>query len=86
MDGAGWISVALLAGFNRVRALAPDGALVRELLRSSRAAELDAQGERVRMARGAWAAFVLPAPGAPVDGAVEAAVLADPAKLGGAQG
>jgi hypothetical protein len=88
MDAEGWITVALLASFNRVRTLTPDVGLVREMLVLSNQAELDGTRERVRMAGGAWAGFVLPpmqaqtqaqagvSPGA-VDEAVQAAVLAN---------
>ncbi|KAA1473060.1 winged helix DNA-binding domain-containing protein, partial [Dentipellis sp. KUC8613] len=58
MDSRGWIPIALLASFRRVRQLTPDAALVHEVLLLSTIVEVI--GEHVRMGSGEWRQFVLP--------------------------
>lgn len=60
MNPEGWISIPLLASFNRIRQLTPDPQLVREVLTLSSAAEVS--GEWVRMGGNQWTQFVLPPP------------------------
>lgn len=60
MDAEGWIPVALLAGFKRIQTLTVDPVLIREMLRLSNQAELDATQDRVRMALGQWTSYLLP--------------------------
>lgn len=60
MDAEGWIPIALLASFKRIKTYTLDPALVREMLRLSNQAELDVTQERVRMALGLWASYLLP--------------------------
>lgn len=60
MDAEGWIPVTLLASFKRIQTHTTDAALVREMLRLSNQAELDITQERVRMALGQWASYLLP--------------------------
>ena len=60
MNPEGWISVPLLASFNRIRQLTPDPQLVREVLTLSSVAEVG--GEWVRMGGNQWTQFVLPPP------------------------
>lgn len=58
MNPEGWISIPLLASFNRIRQLTPEPHLVREVLALSSVAEVN--GEWVRMSGGQWTPFVLP--------------------------
>lgn len=58
MNPEGWISIPLLASFNRIRQLTPEPQLVREVLTLSSVAEVS--GEWVRMGGNQWAQFVLP--------------------------
>jgi len=58
MNPEGWISIPLLASFNRIRQLTPEPHLVREVLALSSVAEVS--GEWVRMGGGQWTQFVLP--------------------------
>lgn len=58
MNPEGWISIQLLASFNRIRQLTPDPPLVREVLALSSVAEVS--GDWVRMGNNQWAPFVLP--------------------------
>lgn len=60
MNQEGWISIPLLASFNRVKQLTriPDAELVREVLTLSSTAEVS--GDWVRMANNQWTRFVLP--------------------------
>lgn len=60
MNPEGWISIPLLASFNRIRQLAPDSQLVREVLSLSLTAEVSE--DWVRMGGNKWAPFVLPPP------------------------
>ena len=60
MNPEGWISIPLLASFNRIRQLTPDPQLVREVLALSSVAEVS--GEWVRMGGNQWGPFVLPPP------------------------
>jgi len=60
MNPEGWISIPLLASFNRIRQLTPEPQLVREVLAMSSVAEVS--GEWVRMGGNQWAPFVLPPP------------------------
>ena len=56
MDARGWISIPLIASFNRVRQLTVDPSLVREVLVLSTVVEV--RDDWVRMA--GWEQFVLP--------------------------
>ena len=58
MNPEGWISIPLLASFNRIRQLTPDPQLVREVLTLSSVAEVS--GDWVRMGGDQWMPFVLP--------------------------
>lgn len=58
MDARGWISISLLASFNRVRRLTLDVHFVRDVLTLSSLVEV--RGNMVRMAGDAWERFVLP--------------------------
>jgi len=58
MNPEGWISIPLLASFNRIRQLTPDPQLVREVLTLSSVAEVG--GDWVRMGGNQWTPFVLP--------------------------
>ncbi|QRV82229.1 La domain-containing protein [Ceratobasidium sp. AG-Ba] len=60
MDSQGWIPVATVASFNRLRRLTPDVHVVREMMSISSIIELSPDGEKARMTQGAWAQFVLP--------------------------
>lgn len=60
MNAEGWISIPLLASFNRIRQLTPDPQLVRDVLTLSSVAEVS--GDWVRMGGNQWAPFVLPPP------------------------
>lgn len=57
MDGDGWIPLAVLASFPRVRALTSDIKLLRDALLNSHAVEVD--GFRIRK-RDGWAVWVFP--------------------------
>lgn len=60
MNPEGWISIPLLASFNRIRQLTPDPQLVRDVLTLSSTAEVS--GDWVRMGGNQWTPFVLPPP------------------------
>ena len=62
MDARGWIPIALLASFKRVRALTPIERVVVDTLALSRIVEVRhvAQGAFVRAGRGEWEPYVLP--------------------------
>lgn len=60
MNPEGWISIPLLASFNRIRQLTPDPQLVRDVLTLSSVAEVS--GDWVRMSGNQWTQFVLPPP------------------------
>ncbi|CAE6345467.1 unnamed protein product [Rhizoctonia solani] len=60
MDAQGWILILTISSFNRLRKLTTDLALVRETIQLSSIVELSSDGEKARMAHGAWAQFVLP--------------------------
>ncbi|THH19626.1 hypothetical protein EW146_g1601 [Bondarzewia mesenterica] len=60
MDSGGWISVPLLASFNRVRQLTMDLRLVRHVLSLSTIVEVADGGDYVRMGAAQWRRFVLP--------------------------
>ncbi|KAG8713603.1 hypothetical protein FRC09_018532 [Ceratobasidium sp. 395] len=60
MDSQGWIPVSTVTSFNRLRRLTLDVQLVREMMMLSALVELSADGEKARMAQGAWSTFVLP--------------------------
>ncbi|KAG8771166.1 hypothetical protein FRC12_003807 [Ceratobasidium sp. 428] len=60
MDSQGWIPVSTVGSFNRLRRLTPDAQLVREMMMLSALVEISADGEKARMAQGAWSTFVLP--------------------------
>jgi hypothetical protein len=59
MDPQGWISIPLLASFNRVRHLTTDIQLVHEVITLS--STLEVNGDWVRMGRQMWKQFLLPA-------------------------
>ncbi|KAI8477098.1 MAG: hypothetical protein J3K34DRAFT_364677, partial [Monoraphidium minutum] len=48
MDAEGWIDLALVAGFNRVRMLTPDPAVILEALAGSAVVESARDGARLR--------------------------------------
>lgn len=58
MDSLGFVSISVLASFNRVRALTSDPTLVRETLALSSLVEV--RGDRARLAHGDWKTWVLP--------------------------
>ncbi|EJD54779.1 hypothetical protein AURDEDRAFT_110265 [Auricularia subglabra TFB-10046 SS5] len=58
MDSRGWIPIALVATFNRVRALTASPALVREVMGVS--ALLEVRGDRVRLRDAQWKPYVTP--------------------------
>lgn len=60
MNPEGWISIPLLASFNRIRQLTPDAQLVRDVLTLSSTAEVS--GDWVRMGGNQWTPFVLQPP------------------------
>jgi la-related protein 1 len=60
MNPEGWISIPLLASFNRIRQLTPDPQLVRDVLTLSSVVEVS--GDWTRMTGNQWAQFVLPPP------------------------
>ena len=60
MAEGGWIPVAVIAGFNRVRMLTPDLAVIIASLQNSTIVELSADGALMR-ARQNWQNWVLPA-------------------------
>jgi hypothetical protein len=60
MDGEGYIPLSLVAGFNRVRMLTPDLALIVEALQQSATVELSPDNLLIR-ARDTWSQWVLPA-------------------------
>ena len=60
MNPEGWISIPLLASFNRIRQLTPDAQLVRDVLTLSSNTEVS--GDWVRMSGNQWTPFVLPPP------------------------
>jgi la-related protein 1 len=60
MNPEGWISIPLLASFNRIRQLTPEPQLVREVLTLSSVVEVS--GDWVRMSGNQWAPFILPPP------------------------
>jgi la-related protein 1 len=74
MNPEGWISIPLLASFNRIRQLTPDPQLVRDVLTLSSVTEVS--GDWVRMGGNQWTQFVLPppTPSAPQPTSLETAV------------
>jgi la-related protein 1 len=64
MDSQGYVSIPLVATFNRIKNLTTDLTLVREMLALSQLVEV--KGDKVRLAKQGWAQWVLP-------GATEAA-------------
>ncbi|TXT04187.1 uncharacterized protein COLE_07884 [Cutaneotrichosporon oleaginosum] len=58
MDAEGWIDIAMIASFNRIKTLTADVATVREVMAFSSLLELE--GERVRLGGGEWRRWVLP--------------------------
>ncbi|KAG8900394.1 hypothetical protein FRB99_006087 [Tulasnella sp. 403] len=60
MDSQGWIDVALIASFNRVRSLTSDINTVREMMALSVVIELSSDGEKCRMMNNGWEPFLLP--------------------------
>jgi len=59
MDAEGWIPATVISGFNRVRMLTPDPAMVPESLRASVAVETSPDGKRLRRKED-WASWLLP--------------------------
>lgn len=70
MNEEGWVPVALLASFNRIKEMTPDPTIVLDAIATSSKVELDAQGTHLRVT-GNWQKWVLagqppqPAPGSP---------------------
>lgn len=60
MDDDGWIPIPIIANFNRVRALAPDPAILAEALLDSTLIEVSSNRESIR-ARDNWQTWTLPA-------------------------
>lgn len=58
MDSRGWIPIALIASFNRVKQLTQDEQLVRDVL--SLSSLIEVRNDHVRMSNGQWHQFVLP--------------------------
>jgi len=58
MDKEGWIDIAMIASFNRIKSLTPDVALVKEVMLLSNL--LEVRDEKVRLARGESKRWVLP--------------------------
>lgn len=58
MDSLGFVSLPLLATFNRVKNLTSDLAIVREMFALSKLVEV--RGDKVRLANRGWAQWVLP--------------------------
>ncbi|QDZ24084.1 putative RNA-binding protein [Chloropicon primus] len=59
MDENGWIPVAVIAAFNRVRALAPDPSMIAAALQDSGLVEVSPDQESIRV-RDSWQSWVLP--------------------------
>ncbi|GAO51088.1 hypothetical protein G7K_5200-t1 [Saitoella complicata NRRL Y-17804] len=59
MDGEGWVAVAFLANFNRVKQLTLDEKVVREACRGSQIVEVSQDGEKARKREG-WEMWVVP--------------------------
>lgn len=77
MNPEGWISIPLLASFNRIRQLTPDPQLVRDVLTLSSTTEVS--GDWVRMGGNQWTQFVLPphTPSAPQSAPPEVTTVQD---------
>lgn len=58
MDAEGWIEIAMIASFNRIKTLTADVAIVREVMGLSGLLELEA--DKVRLGGGEWRRWVLP--------------------------
>lgn len=58
MDLEGWIDIAMIASFNRIKSLTPDVAIVREVMEMS--SLLDVKGDKVRLGGGEAKRWVLP--------------------------
>jgi len=58
MDTEGWISIAMIASFNRIKSLTPDVPLVKEMMQLS--SLLEVQGDHVRIAGEQAKKWVLP--------------------------
>ena len=59
MDDDGWIEISVIANFNRVRALAPNPAVIAEALVGSTLVELSSAGDGIRARE--WQQWTLPA-------------------------
>jgi hypothetical protein len=62
MDSQGWIDIAMIASFNRVRTLTTDASLVRDTMVISSLVEVsdEGRGDKVRLVNHGWVPFVLP--------------------------
>lgn len=58
MDAEGWIDIAMIASFNRIKSLTPYAAIVREVMVLS--SLLEVSGDKVRLAGGEAKRWVLP--------------------------
>lgn len=58
MDEEGWIDIAMIASFNRIKSLTPEPAIVREVMVLS--SLLEVKGDKVRLAGGEAKRWVLP--------------------------
>ena len=58
MDSQGWIDIAMISSFNRVKSLTPDNTIVREVMTLS--SLLEVRDEKVRLANGESKRWVLP--------------------------
>jgi la-related protein 1 len=59
MDEQGWIPLAIIANFNRVRMLTPNMMLIVEALKESSLVEVALDSAYVR-AKGTWKTWILP--------------------------
>jgi len=58
MDSEGWIDIAMVSSFNRVKSLTPDNNIIREVMTLS--SLLEVREEKVRLANGESKRWVLP--------------------------
>ena len=58
MDGGGWIDLGVIAGFNRVRMMAPDPAIIVEALKESHVVEFTKDNKKLRR-RQDWQVWLL---------------------------
>ncbi|KAG8965387.1 hypothetical protein FRC03_000562 [Tulasnella sp. 419] len=71
MDTEGWIDIATIASFNRVRQLTTDLNVVKETMALSQLVEVDEERTKVRVANRGWESFVLHSTSSPNGAAVD---------------